>query len=360
MSSPPKYDSLVVVGLGNIGSHAVPLLASLPGIARVCLNDFDKYESGNLGFQPITPRDLGRAKAKVQARILRRIRPDLAVTTHVCRFEEVPLGILRESIILSCVDSRASRQAINRTAFALGIPWIDAALAREGSVRARIHLPGRSACLECGWGPRDYELLEQRLPCAGAGSAPAATAAAPELGAIAAGLQISLCRRLNTDAAAADALADRQWFFDVSSGRGWTGLYAPNPACRLDHTPWAITVLRSGSIDMPMRDALALAGAEPGENALFAPGQVFVCRMRCPKCRNVRRARWRLSGRLAKRLCDACGAPMLSAVMDTETQLTMRNASAAVLQEPLARRGFVAGDLFSVSTVNAARYFQLA
>jgi hypothetical protein len=338
----------------------VPLLASVPGIARVCLIDFDEYESGNLGLQPITPRDLGRAKAKVQARIMHTIRPDLDITAYVCRFENLPLGILRGNVILSCVDSRAARQAINRTAFALGTPWIDAALAREGSVRARIHLPGRSACLECGWGLRDYELLEQRLPCAGADSAPAATAAAPELGAIAAGLQISLCRRLVADAAETAAVADRQFFLDVSVGRGWTGVYAPNPTCRLDHSPWAITVLERGSIDMPMRDALALAGTEPAETALSAPGQVFVRRLRCPRCPNVRQVRWRLSGRLAKRLCDACGVSMLSAVMDTETQLTMRNASAAVLQEPLARRGFVAGDLVSVGSADAARYFQLA
>lgn len=360
MAPSSGYDSIVVVGLGNIGSHMARLLAALSGVAHVILVDFDRYESANLGFQTIAPHDVGRFKVNVQACALRELRPDLRVTASACPFEDVPLGIVRGSIIVACVDSRVARQAINRTAFALGSPWIDAALAREGSVRARAYLPGNGSCLECGWGSTDYRLLEQRLPCAPGGEAPAATAAAPELGAIAAGLQVSLCRRLIAGEAAAESLADRQWFFDVPSGRGWTATYAANPECRLDHTAWEIASLARGSVDWPLRNALALCGTECAESSLSAWGQVFVRCLRCPQCGAARRVHCRLSGRLAQRRCTRCRAPMLIAAVDSDACLSARNTTPAILDEPLASRGFVAGDIVSVGAAGAERHYLLA
>ena len=319
------YTSIAVVGLGNVGGQAAPLLASLPDIERVRLIDCDRYEAVNLGFQRLTPRDIGRPKAQVQARVLRGIRPELTVTAHACRFESVPLGLLRDSVILSCVDSRAARQSINRAAFALGSPWIDAALAREGSVRARVYLPGKGACLECAWGPRDYELLEQHLPCISAAPAPVATAAPLELGAIAAGLQMSLCRRLTTDASATETLAERQWFLDVGSGRGWTGRYYSEPCVPSRPHAWDITELGNGSIEMPLREALALAGPDPSQNSVAMPGMAFVQRLRCTKCRHVRRVHCRLSYRIGDRLCATCGEPLLAGAIDLDQDLSTQN-----------------------------------
>lgn len=351
---------LFVVGLGNIGSQVVPMLASLPHIERVGLVDFDRYDGDNLAHQRLAARDVGHAKARVQARWLRAMRPGLLVTAHVSRFEHLPLGELRGSVILGCVDSRAARQAINRAATALGIAWIDAALAREGNVRARAYLPGH-ACLECGWGPDDYALLEQRLPCQGAAATTAPTRAAIELGAIAAGLQVALCRRLIEEAHAPQSLADRQWFFDLPSGRGWVSSYGMNQQCRLHHEPWAITRLGRGSVDMSLREALALAGPDAGEACLSAPGMDFLLRQRCPGCRRLRRVRARLSGRIAQRACDACGETLLASAIDIETGLGARNTSRAVLREPLARRGFVPGDIVALSAGGGGpRHFQLA
>ncbi|MCC6472408.1 MAG: ThiF family adenylyltransferase [Burkholderiales bacterium] len=357
-AAPPT--SLARGGQGNIGAQVVPLLAGLTALESVLLIDFDCYERANLGFQRIAARDVGRPKATVQAAILRRLRPGLSVTAQVCRFEHVPLGALRRSIVLSCVDSRAARQSINRAAFALGVPWIDAALSRDGSVRARAFVPGRGACLECAWGPRDYELLEQRLPCTAAGAAPASTAAALELGSIAAGLQVALCRRLIDGAHAAGALADRQWFLDVPSGCGWTGTYVSNPACRLDHEPWDVTELGKGSVDLPLAEALALGGPDIDRSSLAPPGMAFVRRLRCPWCGALRRVHWRLCGRMSSRLCPVCAAPLRAAALDTQMRLGTANAPAAVLREPLAHRGFVPGDIVALEAAGTTRRFLLS
>ena len=45
------FTSIFVVGLGNIGSQVVPLLACMPGLQQVGLVDFDRYDTGNLGSQ---------------------------------------------------------------------------------------------------------------------------------------------------------------------------------------------------------------------------------------------------------------------------------------------------------------------
>ena len=354
------YQSLAVVGLGNIGGQTVRLLAAIPGIERVILIDHDRYDSANLGFQAIAASAVGRAKTDVQAGVLGRLLPDVAVAVYQTRFESVPLGMLRDCVVLCCVDNRAARQAINRAAIALSIPWIDAALAREGSVRARAFLPGAGACLECSWGERDYELLEQRLPCAGADVVPVATAAPLELGAIAAGMQMALLRRVHAADPSASVLADRQYFLDVPSGRGWTGRYAPNPECRLDHAPWQITELAAGSVGMTLYEALGLSGAPSDPSALSAPGMVFVERLRCPRCRGSSRVDCRLSSRLEQHACDECGAPLLAAAIDTLLQLDTQRVSKAVLTAPLSDRGLVAGDIVAIGPPGAVRHFQLA
>jgi hypothetical protein len=203
-------------------------------------------------------------------------------------------------------------------------------------------------------------LLEQRVPCLAGDSAPAPTAASPELGAIAAGLSVSLCRRLTSDAAAAESLADRQWFLDVGSGRGWTGRYAANPTCRLDHASWDVTTLGAGSVDMPLAEALALGGPNSAGNSLEVPGMAFVRRLRCMKCDYARRVHYRLSGRTGTNLCGTCGKPLLAGALDLEQQLGGKGTPAAVLREPLARRSMIAGDVLALNTADGTRHFQLA
>ena len=350
---------ITVVGLGNIGSQVVPLLAGVSGARRVRLVDFDRYETGNSGFQGISPTDAGKAKARVQARALRALAPHLSVDAHCIRIESVPLGLLRDSTILCCVDSRAARQSVNRIAFALGIPWLDAALSREGSVRARAYVPGSGECIECAWGPGDYALIEQRIPCETAAAAAAATRAPLELGALAAAMQVALYRRLLEDASAASELAHRQWFIDVHAGRGWTGRYAPNPDCRLDHGPWSIAALARGAGDLTLREAAALSGDDAAQNAIAADGHSFVQRVRCARCARVRQVGCRLSGRIAQRTCSRCAVPMIPGVADAQERLSLRNACPGALDRPLAHFGFVDGDIIAVHGPQPVAHFQL-
>jgi molybdopterin/thiamine biosynthesis adenylyltransferase len=177
--------NVVIVGAGgNIGSHLVPHIGRMPRVGRVTLIDKDVYEASNLLTQDITPRDVAKLKAHVQARRLRRVNPALRVTAIADAVERVPLGTLRADVILSCLDSRIARQHLNQFAWRLGVPLIDAGVEAGGLLaRVNVYVAGPdSPCLECAWDDRDYEALEQTYPCFGPASSVASTNAPSSLG----------------------------------------------------------------------------------------------------------------------------------------------------------------------------------
>jgi molybdopterin/thiamine biosynthesis adenylyltransferase len=161
--------TLVVVGLGNIGSNLVDaIVRSLsPLTDRLILIDPDTYEAANLAGQRIDASDVGHPKAIVQARYALRRRPFLSVVAYVSRVEEVPPGVLRGALVASCVDSRAARQSIAEMAWRMGAPFVDAAVdATVPAVRIAGYRPGPdSACLECAFHDDDYAAIEQRVAC---------------------------------------------------------------------------------------------------------------------------------------------------------------------------------------------------
>ena len=158
--------SVVVIGLGTIGSALVPLLARIAGVFRMILVDPDTYTVSNVENQAIDTSAAGRPKVEVQAKLIRAINPQIRVDAIQERVENVPLGRLDGSILMSCVDNRNARQAINRIACRYGNPWLDAAVDPASLVRVNGYMPGASTpCLECAWHDESYDLLNQNYPC---------------------------------------------------------------------------------------------------------------------------------------------------------------------------------------------------
>ena len=177
--------SIVVVGLGNIGSHLIPHLARMENVSRIVLIDRESYEARNFVSQDILPAEAGESKALVQARRLTAIRPDLDVQAVHAPLESVPLGLWRAHLIVACLDARRGRQAaVNERAFHLGVPSVDTGvLASQSLARVNVYAPDRDApCLECPWSDADYRLLEQQYPCEGAVETPPPTGAPSALG----------------------------------------------------------------------------------------------------------------------------------------------------------------------------------
>jgi molybdopterin/thiamine biosynthesis adenylyltransferase len=320
---------VVVIGAGNIASHLLGHLARTPELAQVTIIDPGEYGPENLATQDIERKDVGRRKAHVQARRLRRIHPNLIVEPIVAPVERVPLGRLRSAVVLAGVDNNRARQTINERALHLGIPWIDAGVEADALLaRVNVYVPGPDrACLECAWSDSDYERLDLVRPCSPEIDAPP-TNAPSSLGALAAAIQAIECRKvLNRQW---DELAiGQQILLDSAHHKHYVTRFPRNESCRLvEHEPWTIEPLGDGAprarlervVNRAASDRLTLDGL-----VLRVPGELFVRETICRNCRETRpflrieRAlsrrdrRCRCGGeRLALQVTDALDAALLS------------------------------------------------
>ena len=284
---PAELVTVIVVGLGNIGSHVVSHLARLVEVGRLVLIDPDTYGDSNRRSQSIGCDDIGRAKADVQAALARRINPGLAVSGLAESVEDVPLGWLRGELIFACLDSRSARQYVNESARKLGVPWIDAGV-EPGNWLARVNVyePGREApCLECAWDQRDYDALPQRYPCASIEPGPA-TAAPSSLGALAASLQAVEGQKL-LSGRKADAVVGAQVLIDARTYHLYRTVMRRNPTCRLSHDdPIEITPVDSTVGQLTVPDMLALDAGTGGSSdvGLEVPMHSWASRQLCMEC----------------------------------------------------------------------------
>ena len=364
----PQGTVAVIGAGGNIGSHVVSHIARLPGVSSVMLIDNQRYTSDNLRSQEITSRDVGRAKAGVQADRLRRIRPDLDVSALVAPVQEVPLGILQADVTLSCLDSLAARQWIAEACWRLSQPLVDAGVS-GGSLLARVHVyrPGpENACYECGWDSRHYAeaASEQTHPCqAASGTAPAQPAPtnAPSfLGGLAASLMAAECMKI-LGGEWDQVLVGSQVLIDVRNHTHYRTRYPRNPACRFDHRAWEIESLDADPSRLTLADALRLGRTFPGANG--APRlrpflQSFVTLRVCSRCNRMKRGASLDRRTGASPRCRFCKeALLIASVMDS---LSAYDVPGAWLDLPLSRLGFRPFDVFTVGTPGRETRWQLA
>ena len=357
---------LVVVGAGgNIGSHLVPLLGRMTGVGQLTLIDPDVYEDSNLQSQDITLDDLGRPKAEVQARRLKSFAPDLPVNVLVAAVEDVPWGQLRGDVILTGLDTRRARQAVNRRARWLGIPWLDAGV-EAGSGLARVSCFGPGAeqpCLECAWTDADYELLEQRYSCDGSPLAQPASSAPARLGALAAAWQAIECHRLLASRNDAPHWG-RQWVITTEGAEVFQSVLTAHAGCRLfGHAPWRIELVPARADEMSLGEAYGLAGVDQATRqtlGLEVPDLDFITRLQCQVCGRHRDALLLATDRQQRFAhCDACGRDVPMKELNPQDDLLLADLDAAWLDRPLAGLGFRPGEIFRLSGENVDRCFQL-
>lgn len=356
--------TVVVVGAGgNIGSHLVSHLARMAQVQRVTLIDKDVYESENLSTQDITPRDVGKPKARVQARRLKQINASLGVQAIANAVERVPLGLLRADVILACLDSRVARQHINQFAWRLGVPLIDAGVEAGGLLaRVNVYVPGPdSPCLECAWDDRDYQALEQTYPCQGFEPNIPATNAPSSLGALAAALQAIECQKLLTGELDRAAIS-RQVLIDASYHRHYLTSFRRNPMCRFGgHEVWNIERLGCSLKEFTVEQALRLGpAARNGSVSLRLEGKMFVRRLTCPSCgatRPMLRLECSLSDR--EKNCQKCGKRMIATGNSLLERLEGASVSRSELMRPLLKLGLRTGDVFSIGDAHRERHYEI-
>lgn len=354
---------VIVVGCGNIGSQLVPPLARMPGIGKVTLVDDQSYEVKNLTSQAIDAADVGKPKSKVQARRLRRIRPDLDVEAIMGLVESLPRGSLRCDLILSGLDSKLARMRLGQAVWRLGsVPWIDAGVDPDNLLaRVSAYLPGEERpCYECSWSERDYVALEASYPCDSGAESTRPTNAPSALGALAASLQVIAAQKWLGGRPDLVPLG-HEYVIDARHHRQYLTSCRRNPQCRFDHRVWEVEKLEVAAEKYSLSDALELNDAwrEGDESWLWVEGKLFVKRLVCTNCGHARHLmQLRESLTPKEKVCSICGQQLMASGWDLADKLT-NNLSRRVLSRSLASLGIRRGEIFSVGNGMSERHFEI-
>ena len=97
---------------------------------------------------------------------VKEINPDVkvyALCKDICW--GLGLGLYRRiDIVLSCLDNREARLALNQACWRMGVPWIDGGL-QELMGSMKVFVPPNGACYECTLTGSDYFQLNERYSC---------------------------------------------------------------------------------------------------------------------------------------------------------------------------------------------------
>ncbi len=126
--------SVLVVGVGGLGSVVAPLLVS-SGVGRVGIVDFDTVSLSNLARQTLyTTEDIGLPKVECAYRRLHAMNPECQVECYNTTFDSdsaLKIADGYDMIVDGC-DNPATRYVMDRVSQELGIPYIYGAI--EGFV----------------------------------------------------------------------------------------------------------------------------------------------------------------------------------------------------------------------------------
>jgi molybdopterin/thiamine biosynthesis adenylyltransferase len=354
---------VVIVGLGAIGSQVADAVARSRLVRAVCLIDPDRVDASNVWSQLVMETDVDRPKVTVHARRMRRINPSLSVETWRRPVEQVPLGVLRDAVVLSAPDARQPRLFLSTTCcWNLGLTMIDAGVEQTGWLaRVTIFVPGAdTACQSCLMSDAEYQQLEQRYLCADGTPAAPPTHAPSALSALAAALQGLELRKV-LEGRHDHLLVSRQLVIDCLHHRHFVTTLRRNPRCRFPHDAlWEIVELTHGPRTSTIDELFALVC--PGADApdIGVPGTWFISRLTCRRC-GAQRALLRLANRLrpAEERCRACGGEMLAAGTDRRERLSSAELPPAVRARPLSHLGLETGDIVAVGDGGRTQYVQL-
>jgi bacteriocin biosynthesis cyclodehydratase domain-containing protein len=145
---------VTILGVGGLGSWTLCGLACA-GVGRLRIVDDDAISLSNLNRQLLYRRtDVGQSKVEVAARAVAAFDPSIAIEPVAARIgdvEDAARAIDGADVVVVTADWPIYDlpQWVNRACCVAGVPWIAAGqvppLVRVGP----LHIPGRSACLEC-------------------------------------------------------------------------------------------------------------------------------------------------------------------------------------------------------------------
>ena len=165
---------VIQIGCGGTGWHIAQQLVGM-GVIDLVLIDFDLIEQTNLNRLTAAPySSIGEAKAKVLAKILQSMNPNIRVRYLIgSALDAEALQEIKEcDIVIGAVDSDLIRFELNKLAVRYLKPYLDVGtriFQEDGKIttaggQVNVIIPGQSPCLACHsqlqWKQIFYEDLE--------------------------------------------------------------------------------------------------------------------------------------------------------------------------------------------------------
>ncbi len=141
-----RDSSVMVIGLGGLGSAALPYLAGA-GVGRLLIADRDAVDLSNLQRQVLYRQaDVGQLKTDAARAQIRALNPEVEVTCLTA--ENWPQALAQADVVLDCTDNFPARFAINAACVRARKPLVSGAAIRlEGQVALFAPRGGCYACL---------------------------------------------------------------------------------------------------------------------------------------------------------------------------------------------------------------------
>jgi len=330
--NPQMGQTVLLVGLGNIGSFLAGLLARNPVVTRLVLVDPDVVEQKNVCAQFFDEADVGMAKVDAVAATLRGLRPDLELVVVRGEVEDLPVGWFRCLVVLA-LDSNGPRRVAAQRTFRMGGRLVDCAVNGEAGL-ARVTELGadpEAGCLECAWSPETYEHLQDHRGC---GTVPPTNAPA-SLGALAASLGAIRIREAARQGAPSETVEI------VSTGAESCRSVIPrNPDCRFDHGPIGL----EPGCEVDFGQSLGSFLDAHQVDVFDLPGFDWARRVRC-ECCGAEQGTLHVARGAVRDRCTACGGGMVRVAFHTVPALERDALSRDELTRTLAEVGLEPGDV---------------
>lgn len=159
---------VVIVGLGALGNEVARILA-MAGVGKLLLCDPDRIETSNLSRTGLFREDdVGQLKVDVASKRLQELSPGLEVIARPqFLVHGIGLAELRDaSLVIGCLDSRASRLQLAGRCQLVRAPYIDGGTHPWGG-EVRPYIRSDGPCYGCGLTPSQQSEVDERTSCLG-------------------------------------------------------------------------------------------------------------------------------------------------------------------------------------------------
>jgi adenylyltransferase/sulfurtransferase len=279
---------ILVVGAGALGNEVVKNLA-LMGVGHIFLIDFDRVEAANLSRSVFfRESDTGRPKAEVVAARAKTLSPDVHLQyLYGDVTAELGLGVVRRmDVVISCLDNREARLAVNRFCYWTGKPMVDGAI-QELLGLVRVFVPGQGACFECTLTEQARREMSLRYSCPLLarhdillGKVPTTPTISSIIGGLQAQEALKLLHGLPVE-------AGKVLHVNGMTNETRSTAYLPRDDCESHWTYGEVVELPARADQTTLEEMLRIAQADLGPEAAIELDQELIISLTCPNCQTV-------------------------------------------------------------------------